>query len=244
MTAIVQAEMRKARFTRSLWALPATGVAVATAGAVLMVSAGKDTDVADRLSAVGALRFGPTNFGLLVLVLGIRVFADETQHRTLSATFIRTPMRARVVAAKAVVAAGIALLFCLAVDVVTIPITAVGTAARGWHLTYDVAPSAAMLGRVALAMALLAVLGVGIGVAVRNRTVAMVAAIVWFALAEDLVGALLHVGRYLPGAAVQGLVSNAATTEHPAGLTSAALLLAYVAAAGVAARVALQRDLT
>jgi ABC-2 type transport system permease protein len=244
MNAFLRAEARKARFTRSLWAMPAAGVLVAIIGSVLVVTVGEEADFATRLSQLGPLRFGPTNFGLLLLVLGIRVFADETQHRTLSATFVRTPDRVRVIVAKVWIAGVMAVLFCIAADAFTIPITVIGVTAQGWDMTYDIGPTAAMLARVMAAMVLLTSLGVAVGAAFRNRTVAMVATIGWFALGEDLVGAVLHAPRYLPGAAVQGLVSNTATPDHLAASASAALLVAYVVGVGAAARVALGRDLT
>jgi ABC-type transport system involved in multi-copper enzyme maturation permease subunit len=243
MTTALRAEVRKARYTRSLWALPVTACVIATIGAVLVATVGKAAEVPKTLSHLGPLRFGPTNFGLLLVVLGIRVFADETQHRTLSSTFVRTPNRRRVTLAKAGVAAGIALAFCLVVDAITIPVTAIALSARGLSMSYDASGTALMLGRVAVAMVLLAAAGVAVGATFRNRSVAMVAAILWFALAEDLLGGLLHVGRYLPGAAVAGLVSNADTSTHFAATASLLLLVAYGAVATVAAMGALRRDL-
>ncbi|MEY2424971.1 MAG: type transport system permease protein [Actinomycetota bacterium] len=242
MNAAIRAELRKARFTRSLWALPAAGVGVAIVGSVLLVTVGKETDIPERLSEFGPLRFGPTNFGLLLLVLGVRLFADETQHRTLSPTFVRTPDRRRVVLAKLVVAAGLVLLFCLVADAVTIAITAVGLSIRDLPMVYDVGPSALMLSRVVAAMVLLALIGLGVGAGLRNRSVAMVAAILWFALGESLAGGLLHITRYLPGSAVSGLVGNTTTPDHFAALVSALLLAAYALVASAAALTALRRD--
>jgi ABC-2 type transport system permease protein len=180
----------------------------------------------------------------LLVVVGIRTFADETQHRTLSSTFTRRPSRQRVAAAKGLVASGIAIGFCLAVDAVTLPIIAIGLAARDLPMTYDLAATGGMLARVALAMVMLSALGVALGAAVRNRTVALVSAIVWFALGEDIVGALLHVGRYLPGAAVQGLVSNTSTPTHPAAVASTLVLVGYLTVAATTAALSLRRDLT
>ena len=242
MSAVTRAEIRKLRFTRSLWALPAFGLGVAVVGSVLLVAVGKATDIPARLSLFGPLRFGPTNFGLLLFVFGVRVFGDETQHRTLSATYVTTPDRRRVVAAKAMVAGATTMLFCAAADAVTIAITAVGLAARDLPMSYDAAASALMLLRVLLTMVTLAVIGVGVGVSFRNRSVAMVAAIVWFALGESLLGGLLHITRFLPGAAVSGAVSNTTTASHLAALPSALLLCGYSVLAATAAGAALRRD--
>jgi ABC-type transport system involved in multi-copper enzyme maturation permease subunit len=241
MTASLRAELRKLTRTRSLVALPVAGLVIAAIGTVVFMAAGKATEIPARLSEYGPLRFGPSNFGLLLAVFGVRLFADESQHRTLAATLIRTPNRLRVLAAKVLVAAGVAAAFCAAVYLIVIPVTLVGLSMRGLTMAVDAGATAALFGRVVVATVLLTALGVAVGTAVRNRTVALVAVIVWFALAEDLIGGLLHIKRFLPSAAMQSLVSASASagTTAPVG---ALLLLAVVATALVAAVVALRTD--
>lgn len=234
MTPLLRAEWRRFRCTRSLVAVVAFGLVVAVVGTVVLLRVGEAEEVGTTLSGYGPLRFGPTNFGLLLMVLGVRVFADETHHRTLAATLVRTPRRGRVVAAKAVVATGTAAAFCAVVYLLVIPITVAGLELRGTDFTYDVGPTAALLGRVVTAMVLLTALGVAVGVLLRNRTVALVAVVLWLALGEDLVAALLRGDRLLPGAAAQDLVSGSAS--------SALVLAGLVAAAFAAAAVSLRRD--
>ena len=82
-------------------------------------------------------------------------------------------------------------------------------AARGaeLHLLEGKAP-ARMLGLV-VAGALTGLLGVGIGAAVRVQVAAVVGVLVWFLIAEPLVGYLIDsVGAYLPGAAGDALVQS------------------------------------
>jgi ABC-type transport system involved in multi-copper enzyme maturation permease subunit len=241
MTASLRAELRKLTRTRSLVAVPVAGLVIAALGTIVFIAAGKATEIPARLSEYGPLRFGPSNFGLLLAIFGVRLFADESQHHTLAATLIRTPNRLRVLAAKVLVAVGVAAAFCGAVYLIVIPTTLVGLSIRGLTMTVDVAASAALFGRVVVATVLLTVLGVAVGTAVRNRTAALVGMIVWFTLAEDLIGGLLHVKRFLPSAAMRSLVSASpsALTTAPVG---AMLLLSVVAAALLAAVVALSRD--
>ena len=242
MTPALRAEWRRFRFTRSLVAVPAVGLLIAVLGTVVLLSVGEPEEVGASLSRYGPLRFGPTSFGLLLMVLGVRVFADETHHRTLSATLLRTPNRARVVVAKAVVAMTTATVFCVVVYLLVIPITAAGIALRGLDFTYDALDTAALLLRVAVSMALLTALGVAVGVLLRSRTVALVAVVLWFALVEDLLASLLKGDRFLPGAAAQSLVSAGPGSATSA--TSAALVLAgIVASAFVVASVSLRRDI-
>jgi ABC-2 type transport system permease protein len=242
MSAVLRAEWRRLRCTRSLVAVLALGLLVAVVGTVLLISVGESEEIGDSLSGYGPLRFGPTNFGLLLMVLGVRLFADETHHRTLAATLLRTPRRGRVVAAKVVVGTTAAAAFCVAVYLVVIPITVVGLRLREHELSYDLARTAGLLGRVVVAMVLLTALGVGLGVLVRSRTVALLVVVLWFALGEDLVGALLGGERFLPGAAVQSLVS--AAPGSPTSAATAALVLAgLVAATFVAGGLTLRRDI-
>src|SRR4051794_10080935 len=108
MNATLRAELRKLARTRSLLAVPIAGLVIAAVGAVVVVSAGKAAEMPTRLAEYAPLRFGPSNFGLLLAVFGVRLFADEVQHRTLAATLIRTPDRRRVLIAKVLLASGVA----------------------------------------------------------------------------------------------------------------------------------------
>jgi hypothetical protein len=240
MNGALRAEVRKLRVTRSLWAVPAVGLLVAVVGNALLVTFGEGTEIARELSHYSPLRFGPTNFGLLLVVFGVRLFADETQHRTLAGTFIRNPRRGEAFVAKAITAAAVSVVFCLAVYALVVPTTLVGVAIRNLPFRIDAFDTVALLGRVVVAMVLLSVLGVALGGLLRNRTVALVAVLVWFALAEDLVGALLHAKRFLPSSAVSSLVAGAGGSLSAAA--AAALLFAVTAGCVLAASVALDRD--
>lgn len=242
MTPILRAELRKLRYTRSLVAVLVCGIATALVGATLLLIVGEPVDIGGSLSAYGPLRFGPSNFGLLLVLFGVRLLADETHHGTLAGTLMRTPDRRRVLLAKAVVASASALIFCVVVYLLVIPITVVGLRFRDLPMTYDIAATAALLGRVAATMALLAASGVALGAAARNRTIALVAVVAWFALGEDLVGALLGIERFLPGAAAQSLVS-ASVSSATSALVAALLLVAFLAATAGAAALSLRRDI-
>ncbi len=242
MSAAIRAELRKFRTTRSLWAVPAAGLAVAVIGVGLFLTVARPEDVADRLSEQGPLRFGPSNFGLLLVIFGVRLFGDETHHRTMASTFVRTPDRFRVLTAKVTLAVATAVAFCAAVYAAVVPVLIVGIPARDLPLAVDLTATTALFGRVALAMVLAALLGTVVGAAIRNRAAALVAALAWFALAEDLLGALLHVKRFLPGATLTGLVTNHAGPDVLAAPQAAAVLAATAAGLILVAAGLLRRD--
>lgn len=241
MTGAVRAELRKLRTSRSLVAIPVVAVAVSVAAATVLVTALDESEIAARLSDHGPLRFGPTNVGLLLLLFGVRVFADEPHHRTLASTYLSTPDRKAVLRAKAVVTAGASVATCIAIDVLVLPITLIALDRRGIPMSVDVAATAALLGRATLAMTLVAVLGLAVGALARNRTAALVGCTAWLALVEDLVGALLRIRELVPGALVRGLVSGAGP-DTVGAVPAACLLVALVVTAAGGAAVLSRRD--
>lgn len=244
MSALLRAELRKLRFTRSLWAVPVAGVVFSVVVSGLVIALFKEEDLAARLSEHGPLRFGPANVGLILLVFGIRMFGDEARHHTLPSTYVATPRRVRVLAAKAVVTGAVPLLFCALVFLLVVPITLVGVAARNLPMTVDVADTAALLARSGAAMALMALLGLALAAAVRNRAVVLVAAVVWIALAEDLVGALIKSRELLPAAAVRALVSGSGGADALSTLPAALTLTGLVAVAFGIAATSVRRDVS
>jgi hypothetical protein len=91
-------------------------------------------------------------------------------------------------------------------------------------------------------MSLSALLGVGVAATIRNRAVALVGVLIWIAFAEDIVGGLLHIDRYLPAAVAQALVTGGGAHALDAPL-AAAVLVAFTSAGLVSAVVALRQDI-
>jgi ABC-2 type transport system permease protein len=242
MSTTWRTEVRKLRHTRSLWAVPVIGALVSVVGAGLFISFFKAADLADKLSEHEPLRFGPTNTGLLLAILAIRIVGDEDHHGTLPATYIATPGRVRVLAAKAAVATATTVAFCVAVLASVVAVTLVGIEVRDLPMTVDAGATAALFARTTLAMSLLALLGVALATAIRNRTVVIVSVLVWLILLEDLFGALLKIPELLPAAAVQALVSGDGGPDALAAAPAAAVLAAFIAVAFAVATVTVRRD--
>ena len=234
-------ELRKLRTTRSLWLVPTVGAAVLVLAAAVFITKGPEADIGMRLSEYGPLRFGATNVGLLLIVFGIRLFGDEAHHRTLASTFLATPRRPRVLAAKAAVAMAVVAAFCAVVDIAVLAVTAAGVRSRDLDMTFDLAATAGLIGRGAAVMVLLSLLGLAVGTAVRNRSVALVGTLVWFAFGETVVGGVFHIARFLPGAVADEVVAGG-TSDGLGPFAAAAALLAYVAVGCAVAVAALRRD--
>jgi ABC-2 type transport system permease protein len=246
MIRLIRAELIKLRTTRLIYGV----AAVMAAFALLAVAA----NILDRQ---GAPPLAADSFPMLVggpvtllsgaaLLLGILGMAGEFRHQTVTQTFLVTPDRGRVVAAKLVAypLAGIAL------ALVILAFTA--ALATAWLAAKGITPSLldARLGRVllgaVLAAGLCGLLGVGVAALVRNQVAALVGVLVWVLLVEGLLMGLLNIpslGKWLPSAA-------AAALTNPGGgqlsrLAGTLLLAGYaLALALVGTRLVVRRDIT
>ena len=178
-----------------------------------------------------------------MLVVAILVSAGEYRHRTASDTFLTTPKRGRVIAAKVVVGGALG----AGVGALTGAACVAGAAVvyRSESLTLRVGDSDVWLVVPAAAAytALSAVLGVGIGALLRNQVLAVAGALAWIAIVEHTVVNLVpSIGRWLPVGAGQAILRTPldGLLSPPAALL---VLAAYaVVSAATAARLEERRD--
>lgn len=148
---------------------------------------------------------------LFTLILGATAISGEDRHDTIATTFLLTPRRSMVVAAKVVAHLLAGALFGLVVE------AAAATVAFGWLATTGVpipfgSTVAAGLALIPVATGLAAGFGVGIGAAVPNQLGAVLVSIGWVMLVEQLASGLLpDLARWLPFAGA----GSAITGQHP-----------------------------
>jgi ABC-2 type transport system permease protein len=248
MIRLIRAELTKLGSTRLIYGMAAGMAAFALLTVFAgIASAGRESNPplsADSLPAIVAAPV--TLLSGAALLLGILGMTGEFRHQTVTQTFLVTPDRGRVVAAKLVAypLAGIAL------AVTVLAFTA--AVATGWLAAEGVTPSLldARFGRVllgaVLAAGLCGLVGVGVGALVRNQVAALVGVAVWVVLVEGLLLSLLNapsLGRWLPSEA-------AAALTNPGGgqlsrVAGTLLLGGYaLALALVGTRLVVRRDIT
>lgn len=205
MTALLRSELLKLRSTRTSLVLALGLLAITAAGtlAVLLVSDESAIDLQEGLPNTAAFAT------LFALLFGILVMTGEFRHGTATPTFLVAPVRERVVVAKALAAmlGGLALALTASALVYLCALPWLAAQGDAIHL-FETAP----LGTVAAIVAGAAIwgaLGVGLGALVRSQVGAMIGAVVWLLIAENIVGGLLpRIGPYLPGRALGAIIDD------------------------------------
>lgn len=243
MTAQLRAELFKHRST-----FTNVGLLLAMLGLVLLaVLLHGLTLPTDRLQSasdqVQVFRFGSLLGALFAGLVGAMSITGEIRHGTIRPTFLITPRRGRVVAAKVVASGLVGIAFGLVAVGVAVGVGSAALAARGIPITLDSGDYTLMpVGGIAAA-ALWAPLGLGLGALLRNQVATLIAIFLWLFFIENLlIDFVPGTGKYAPGAAAAAITGlDPETLLAPA---AGALLLALYAAAATAAGgiITLRRD--
>lgn len=239
MIALFRSELLKLRTTRTALVLAAglfAITAVAVVGALVLTD---DLDAAAQADVPTA-----ASFALLFSILfGILVTTGEFRHGTATPTFLVSPKRERVLVAKtlAAVAGGIVLALVSLVLVYAVAVPWLLVTADDLHL-FEHEPLRASFALTGAA-AIWGALGVGVGAVVRSQVGAIVGALVWFLILEELVGAIWgEVAAYLPGGAIGAIFES---TDELSSWAGAAVSVGYALAFCVAGTLLVsRRDLT
>ena len=213
MTRLVHSELLKLRTTRTarvLLALAAAGTAALIAAVLLL--AGQPGQPALGPDALRQLVLVPAQpLTLAALVLGVLGMAGELRHGTATSTFLVTPERGRVVAAKLAAAAVTGLAMSLASSAAVLAVGLPWLRAKGIEVAIADPGVAARVAGLAVAVALYAVLGTGLGALLRNQVAAVVVGLLWWSQGvERVLTGILHqpgLERWLPKGAASALTA-------------------------------------
>jgi ABC-2 type transport system permease protein len=195
---------------------------------------------------------------ILAAVLGVTMSSGEFRHHTATLTYLATPARGLVLAAKMVTGLFAGAVFGLVGYAITLADGLAFTAGHGDRLVVGVATLTDWGFGHLVSAALLAAIGVVAGTLVRSQLAAVIGVFVWTIIIESLIGGLFGPARpYLPYTAATALAGAPLGSANfgpargisgvaPLPFAAAAAYLAAIALAGalIAARTAVRRDIT
>jgi ABC-2 type transport system permease protein len=263
MIRLIRIELLKLRTTRLGYGMLATGAGLTAMFAILEAAragtgGGAAPDPLNTFSGFSSV-IGSGVWGLLfAAVLGVTISTGEYRHKTATLTYLASPDRTRVLAAKVAAAAVAGALFGLVTYLVAGGSALSFTLAKGYQVPLSDATMARFGVGHLLAGALLAAIGVGVGELLRSQLAGIVAVFAWSIVIESLIGALFTATRpYLPYTAATNLAGTAlgdaafGPAHGTAGgtplpfLATTALLVAIAAVfAAIAASTTVRRDIT
>lgn len=228
MTAVVRAELIKLRTTRLWWGMLLGAAALAGFNVLftaLTAANPPDTggpvippldEQAGVLATYGA---GFQSAYLMLAVLGTLIAAGDFRHHTATPTFLATPHRGVVVAAKMAVAALVGVAYGVVLQAASVALGAAFIVGGGDSLRLAEPEVARALALGVLGIAVWAVIGTAVGILVRNQVVAVIGVVLAVFLVDVLVSlALTAVGaesaaRFLPGNASIAVVEGSTGSE-------------------------------
>lgn len=254
MKRALQAEIRKLRYQRSTYGILGVATLLSIVTAVSGIAASQlpnsgammDLELQTTMrSVMGAAASGYT----FALVLGIVMSTTEFRHSTAVATYLAEPNRRVVMTAKMVAAAvmGVALQL---VSTVLSMLAAAAYASRYPHFALPLMDYLNILSGALLCGAVLAVVGVAVGMLIRSQMVAVVLALLWLQLIEGLILVFAtDLGKWsMTGAitsvlsiAVQGPDLSITAADLLSPWASIVLLLGYAAVFATAATLTTMR---
>ena len=241
MIALVHSELIKLRTLRST-AYAAAGlllITLLTAGLAMGDAGSKNFSTPAQLrETIAAIGYAAV---LFLAVLGAIAASGEYRHRTISQRFLASPARGRVLLAKLVAYAVVAVATALVVTAIGAALGEAVVSSKGYSLELGEAGLRLTAG-IVVATALAAMLGVVVGSITRNPTTAMVAIFGSWMIEKIAGGWFGDVAQYFPFA----LIENTLGLISPMAWGYAALALAGLttALAVLAQRVFVPRDVT
>jgi ABC-2 type transport system permease protein len=229
----LRSELLKQRSTQTTLFLLLAMVGLVGLASALHVVAPSASSLASLKHQLQVFEVG-TRVGMLFAGLaGALAITAETRYGTIRATFLVTPSRGPVIAAKLAVSALAGIVFGLFAEALMAGATTVALSARGIDIRLTSGDYLQLLAGGTAAAALWATIGLGVGALVRNQVATLVGLCAWMLLVENLLLPFVpDAGRFTPGAA--GLALAGSIAEKLLSPTPAAFALVLYAAAASA----------
>jgi ABC-2 type transport system permease protein len=183
--------------------------------------------------------------GVFSALVGVLLVTSEYRFGTIRPTFLFTPRRSRVIAAKLAASMLAAVAFGIVGEGLGFALGYLTLTGRGIHIVLNGGDITLLLLGTLAGIILWAGIGVGVATIVRNQVGTIIGLLAWGFIVESLLFAFVpSVGRLTPGEAQNALTGL--TTQHLLSPTAgAATLIAWVAALMLAAlTLSARRDVT
>jgi hypothetical protein len=222
MTRLTAAEFRKLVSTRLwLWLLTTSIVWTATYCALAITFGDRPGALTPPLSSVAGqhalFAIGPGGAEPLAAILAIIGTAGEYRHHTAATTFLATPRRGRVAAAKLVTyllaGAGLALV-CITIS---LAIALPWLDAKGIHVDPLTRGNIAQLTAIVASAAIFGAAGAGLGTLTGRQLATVAITLIYLYVAEPLISHITPLHQwtaYLPGVAADGFTQAAQAGVH------------------------------
>ena len=225
---VVRSEFLKVFSTRIWWVLLLVllGYIGFTAGLLALAFGGIAAVSGSNLPALPEASLPPLIYSVAAsigyvfpVLFGTLATTTEFRHQTLTPTFLATPRRGIVLAAKLAVAALFGMVYALGALVASVGAGAAILAATGHDTGLAEGDTWLLIARIVLAMVLWAVIGVGLGALIPNQVAAVVVILAFTQFVEPILRVVANlsdltgsVGQFLPGAASDALVGSSIFT--------------------------------
>jgi ABC-type transport system involved in multi-copper enzyme maturation permease subunit len=166
MTDQLLSELRKMRSTRTNLGLLAGMIAITILSVLLVVLSASKTELSDHDHQHAVLSVG-TNAALFATLIGVMAITSEFRHGTIRSTFLVTPRRSRVIAAKVVASLLMGIVFGLVAISISFGVGYAILTGRGIDFALDTGHVVLLVVGTVFMTALWAAMGVGIGAVVR-----------------------------------------------------------------------------
>jgi hypothetical protein len=251
--ALIRSEVLKLRTTQVwFWLLVATLALTALSVVGVILSDGATGNTGPRLLSAEGQRnlFGNAgSASLLVCVLGIIGITAEYRHLTVTPTYLTTPRRSRVVAAKLLTYGLVGLVYAVVAALLVIAMALPWLHAK--HIPVSLTANRiplVLLAAVAV-VAIYGIVGVGVGALIRNQVAAVTITAAYLFILEGLLSVIPGVKeayRFLPGGAARALAQATSTnTDLLQPWQGGLVLAAYgIGFAALASWLTIRRDVT
>jgi len=242
MTGMLRSELLKQRSTQTtLYLFLAMFALVVLAVTMHVLALGAD-QLSTRASQLEVFQVGSRAGMLFAGLVGAIAVTAEIRYGTIRPTFLVTPRRGPVIAAKLAVSGLAGIVFGVLAEGLMAAVAAVAFAARGIDNQLTGGDYLQLLTGGAAAAALWAAAGVGVGALLRNQVGVIVGLCAWMFLVETTSESFVPgFARFLPGGAGNVLAGN---SDALSAALAALLLVGYAAAAAAVGWCAtLRRDI-